>query len=52
MKKMCPPGITTMVCGNSCTWVHDVRFEHSVCCGSLMITYILIYIIYAESIYQ
>ena len=32
-------------CGNSCTWVH-VRFQHSVCLGSLMTTYIYIYIIY------
>ena len=37
-------------CGNSCTWVH-VRFQHSVCRGSLMTTYIYIYNIYIYTYY-
>ena len=43
------------LCGNSCTWAHvilyinyahlaSVRFEHSVCCGSLVTIYIYLYI--------
>ena len=32
MKTMCPQWSSQWLCGNSWAWIHDVRFEHSVCC--------------------
>ena len=34
MKTMCPQWLSPQwFCDNSCAWTHEVRFEHSVCCG-------------------
>ena len=45
MKAMCPPGHIVFMMTYIC-YAHlaSVRFEHSVCRGSLMATYIYIYI--------
>ena len=60
MKTMCPPGyhhngfVATHALGHmmySYTHLASVRFEHSVCRGSLMTTYIYIYIIYIYIMY-
>ena len=45
MKTISPQWLSPQwFCDNSCAWTHDVRFEHSVCCGFADHLWPLVYI--------